>query len=99
LDHVQSVAVWMPSPIEPSFVVEVGRVDDERICVPTANRVSHPGGGQILVMCSPIGIDLARKVIELEEHDDSAGDLNDLHGKGVEIDPWHAGRITPDVSR
>src|SRR3989442_2721498 len=36
LDHVQGVAVEVPGPVEPGFVVELEHVDDQRIPLPAA---------------------------------------------------------------
>src|ERR1700730_10332340 len=42
LDHMQSVAVEGPRPIEPGVFVETGHVNDQRLALPAATRPSHP---------------------------------------------------------
>jgi hypothetical protein len=54
--------------IEPGFVVQAYRVDNERISIPPANGVAHPGKIQILGMLSPIHVNVADEVVVLEEH-------------------------------
>src|ERR1700682_5869393 len=75
--------------IEQGFVVKTDRIGDQCISLPPANRVPHPEGAQILVMRAPIRVDSAHKVIELEEHDHLARNLNDLHWKVEKIDSRH----------
>ena len=37
LDHAQLIAVRMPQKVERGLVVESGRLDDERVALPTSN--------------------------------------------------------------
>src|SRR5207245_3315537 len=83
--------------IDPGFVVKTDCVDDEGISLVPTNRVPHPRQIRILGMLAPIGEDLAYMVIELEQFNHPARGLNDLKYEGLNIDPWHAGRKTPDI--
>src|SRR5713101_7171945 len=47
--------------------------------------------------CWRPSVDLANMVIKLEQLNHPARGLNDLKYKGLNIDPWHAGRQTPDI--
>src|SRR4051794_21618271 len=76
---VERIGVRMPESIETSLVVEVEGVHDQGVSLPLANRISQPCGSQILVMLAPIRIDLAHMMIELEDLQHPAGNLNDLH--------------------
>src|ERR1700688_5271242 len=88
---MQILGVRMAIIVEPGLVVKTHRVHDERIPLPLANRVSHPGGIQILGMLSPIGVDIAHIMVILEEHQYSAGDIRNLHRLASnEIDPRNA---------
>src|SRR5882672_5993312 len=90
LHNVQLFSVRMAVIIEPSFIVKTDGVNDECISLPLANRVSHPCRIQILGMLTPIGVNLAHKVIVLIEHDHLAGGLHDLHRlASYQINPWH----------
>src|SRR5712691_9299703 len=89
--------MWKTCAIDPGFVVKPDRVDDQCISLVPTNRVPHPRQIRILWMLSPSGEDLAYMVIELQQFNYPAGGLNDLKYKGLNIDPWHAGRKTSDI--
>src|SRR5258707_6700584 len=92
LHNVQLVGMRMAVIIEPCFVVKTDGVNDECISLPLANRVSHPCGIQILGMLTPIGVNLAHKVIVLIQHDHPARGLHDLHRlTSYQINSWHTG--------
>src|SRR5258708_3354792 len=50
-------------------------------------------------MWAAVGKNLMPDRVVLKEHDDFAGRLNDLHGKGMKINAWQAGRSTGVVKR
>src|SRR5215469_12719557 len=86
----------MACPIEPGLVVKTDRVDHKRIPLPLANRVPHPRLSDVFGMFPAIRIDLAHKVVVLEQHNYAARDLNNLHRKRLEIDSRHTGGKTSD---
>src|SRR5579872_3081365 len=89
---MQILGMRMAVIVEPSLVVKTHRVHDERISLPPAYRVAHPGGIQILGMLSPVGVDIANIMVVLEEHQYTARDIRNLHRLASnEIDPRNAG--------
>src|ERR1700680_1958367 len=97
LDHVKSFAVRKALHVQPSLVVETDRVDDQRIAIPVADRISHPGWTKILRVLPAIGVDLSNEMVVLEQHQNSSARLNDLEWKGNEQNPRNAGRITAQI--
>src|SRR5579863_10156329 len=94
LHQVQSVTVRITFPIERSLVIKTGRIGNQGVSFPPADGVSHPKRTSILVVRTPIRVDSAHKVIELEKHDHLARNLNDLHWKIEKIDTRHTWRKT-----
>src|SRR3984957_19951505 len=62
-------------------------------------RISHPQRTEGGVMRAPICKNLMPDGIVLEKQDDLAGCLNNLHGKGMKINPRKTGRSTGVVKR
>src|ERR1700730_713006 len=91
---VHSAAVRITFPIECRLVIETDRIGNEGVAFPPADGVSHPERTGILVMRTPIRVDSAHKVIELEKHNHLARNLNDLYWKVEKIDSRHTRRKT-----
>ena len=71
LDHVERVAVKIARHVEPGFVVVVGDVHHQRVAVPSAARIAHPGidvGG----VRAAVGVDQAIDQRPLERDGDGA---------------------------
>ena len=75
----------------------VDDLNDERIALPVANRISHPRWIKIFGVLPAIGIDLSNEMVVLEQHQNPSARLNDLERKGNEQNPRNAGRITTQV--
>src|ERR1700680_1416017 len=99
LDNVENIAVGVPDAIEPSLVVEIHSVGDQSVSLPMPNRVPHPQGPERSVMRRPVCKKRRANGGVLEEQDDFAGRLNDLHGKRMKINAWQAGRSASVVKR
>ena len=74
LNNVESVAVRVPDAIEPSLVVEIHSVGDQRVSLPMPNRVTHPQGPERRVMRAPVCKNLMADGVVLEEQDDFQAD-------------------------
>ncbi len=75
--YVQGVCGGMAGLIEPSFAVETGGVDDERVAVPLAGGVAEPGGVGVLSKLAAIHEDLAIQVEGFVKDQDNTGFLID----------------------
>src|SRR6266566_1220541 len=89
----------MTHAVEPCFVIEIHGVGDQDVSLPMPNRVSHPRGAESGVMRAAICKNLMPDGVVLEKHDDFAVRLHDLHGEGMKINSWQAGRNTGVVER
>src|SRR6266542_4546486 len=79
---VELLRMRMAGGVEPRLVVEAHRVDDQRISLPMADRVSHPIRIRIRGMAAPIQKDLTMAgSVVLEEHDEEGGSVNELIGE------------------
>src|SRR5678816_2284697 len=58
LDHMEAIGAGPAELIEPRFPIEAARVDDERVPLPLAGRVAHPGRIGIRVNGTPVDEDL-----------------------------------------
>src|ERR1700730_4957829 len=95
LDNVEIFAVRMAVVIEPSFIVESDRINDEGISLPLANRITPPRGRQILGMLTAVREYFPYEVIILKQHDHLAWTLQNFHRlASYQVDAWHAGRDT-----
>ena len=92
LDDVQRVAVKVSRHVEPGFVIVVADVDNQRVSVPMASRITHPGieiGGVRTAVC----VDQAIVQGPLEGHRNLPGCLEDLKREIQIHDPRHAGNV------
>src|SRR5260370_38422170 len=88
----------MSHAVDPVLIVQIHRVNHQSVSLPMPYRVSHPQGAETGVMLAAVGINLTPDGVVLEEHDDLARPLNNLHGQGVSINPRHAGWNTVVVN-
>src|SRR5213078_1604533 len=65
--------------IDPGLAIEPGTVDHQRVAIPRADRVSHPGWLQVLGMLASIGRDDVKNIVGFEQQRDALGSLHDLH--------------------
>src|SRR4029077_13461563 len=96
LHHVQLIAVRMACAVDPAFVVDPDGVDNESVALPLTDRVSKPRVAQVGVMRPSVSPDLTDEVIKLVDQHHPARALNDLHGKGLKINPRRSRRKTAD---
>src|SRR5262245_61138307 len=93
----QGFCLRMPTYIEPTEVVEAGRIDYERVLFPMAYRITQPARIQIaevLRKLPTIGVDdPMRTTRRFMQHDDHARSLHDLR-QTSKIQEWHAHRQT-----
>src|SRR5579872_6574409 len=76
------IAVRIAVKIEPALVVQPDGVHDERVAIPLAGGISHPGAGEVLRMAAPVGPDLAPLVFALKKHESPLGRLKNFKGLG-----------------
>ena len=76
--------------VEPQLVVETVRLDDERISLPPSNGVPVESLLWRVLEKLPVRPDLPPPVILLEEHEDSAGNADDLERLGRRQDFGYA---------
>jgi hypothetical protein len=79
--------MWMTGVVQPRLVIETCRLDDERVPVPTAFRVSHPrwlriARERVIVVEEDLPEGRARFV----EDDESARELDDLLRERYAVD-------------
>ena len=67
LGQMQLLAARIAEEVNPGFVVETNRINNEGISVPFANRVAHPSGVQIRRVTSTVGINLTIGVFALKK--------------------------------
>src|SRR5262245_22991430 len=81
--------MWMAGVVRPCLVVEPGGLGAERLAVPAASRVPHPGwlwiGGQRVIVPED---NLPERRPRFVEDDDGGGELNDLLREGYPIHTW-----------
>src|SRR4029434_1406763 len=75
---------------QPCLSVEATRVDNQRIAVPFASRITQEGGGIVVAQLSPIKKDLAPRVGGLIKNHDHVLFLNDLPWGWRSIDSWNS---------
>src|SRR5205809_1805820 len=68
---------------KPDFAIERRDVDDQRVAVPAANRVSLVGGKDVLGVFSAIGENITIDVRTVIEDDHHSNGLNDLEREGL----------------
>src|SRR4029453_17666874 len=98
LFHSHLVAVRGAVLVKPGSVIEVVRVDDKRISLPTANGVSIPIGVRIGTRkFSPICPNIAPGAVALEELNHFFLGLSKPHSRrrGAPHDPWKTRGIAP----
>src|SRR3989338_7386787 len=66
--------------VEPRSLVKTVRLNNQRVSLPSAHRVSHPPRVGILRELSSIEPDVAPDVSPLEELHDSVWKMGELHG-------------------
>src|SRR5258708_24925250 len=83
LGHMQVVAGRVTGVVKPGLAIETGGVDDQRIAVPAATRVSQPGWIGILAQLAAVEEDLAIEIKRLiQDHHYVGFLLVDLEGIG-----------------
>lgn len=92
LDHVKRVGMRLAAVTKPRLIVEPCSVDDQRVSLPMANGVAHPGGFRILDVAAAIREDLTNDMAVLEKHEHAPRSVNNLERVEEQIDPRHAGR-------
>src|SRR6266446_4329960 len=93
LDHVQGVAMEIAGPVEPGLVVEIDRVDDQRIPFPSATRHPQPEIDMPRKMRT-IRVDRADRVDIFVDDHHGVSSLKNLKGIGHIGDAWDARQIT-----
>ena len=84
----------VPGPVEPGVGCEARDVDHERVALPTADRVPHPG--LVGIRFHLIQMDDALGVGELEDHHDLVRPLKQLQREGKVHGAWHARQVAGD---
>src|SRR5258708_15947440 len=64
LSYMHLLAARVAESVEPTSIIKPARFDHQRIALPFADRVSHPGRLGIFGQSAPIGIDLAGMRVE-----------------------------------
>ena len=82
LDELHLLAVRHGDAIEPRLVVEVRRLDDERLAFPMADRVAHLRRRQVRPMLAAVRVDLPHEMVVLEDHQHAAGSWMISSGNG-----------------
>jgi hypothetical protein len=77
-DGMQSIGMGMAIVIQPAFIVEAARLDDQRIALPSANRVTEPRGLRIFGKQAAIRKDLPKLYKFLEENQGHSGSADHL---------------------
>ena len=86
--------------VKPGLVVVTGHLDDERISLPVATRVSHPQFDGVSDMRTPVQGDDTRAMVELLEDHHVSGRLNKLKGSLIKhawYAAWKATQVWVDV--
>jgi hypothetical protein len=68
----------MSTGVQPGLIVESRRIDDQRIAVPSADRVAAPRGLRINGKRAAVRVDLPVRVVHFIQHRDDARRLQDL---------------------
>src|SRR4029453_7463117 len=93
-DHLHGVAVKIPDDVEPRLVVVIGHIDDQRIPLPVATRISLPELNVVADMWTAVERDDSIRVSELDHHDHIPRRLEDLISTGGRPElSWHAGQV------
>ncbi len=66
---------------QPAVLDQPGRVDDQRVAVPSSDRVAHPRPVGVFVVRAAVGRNRAERVAPLVEQHDEARRLHDLAGR------------------
>ena len=90
--HLQRVRDRVSVGIEPGFAVRSGRLDNQRVAVPVADRISLPVGIRVFGEGPAIHEDLPEDGARLVEDDDEPRSLNDLPRRCHGIFFGNAGR-------
>ena len=72
----------MPIVIEPRAIVEAGALHNQRVAIPSSDRVAHPRWIRSRFQRSSVEKDLAVGEVGVED-DDQSGRLDDLHHLGA----------------
>ena len=90
LGDVQRIGGGPSQLVEPRFPVKATRFNYQRVAVPLAGGVTHPGGIEIGSEVAPIQEDLPPQVERLVHDDDKVRRLNHFPRRGRCIDLGHA---------
>src|SRR5205807_8978582 len=91
LDEVKSVGMRLAAVTKPGLIVKTRGVGDERVSLPVANGVAHPGGPRVLHVPAPVRKNLPNDVAVLEKHEHAPRRVDNLQWVEEEIDPRQAG--------
>ena len=78
-DEVRLIAHRMAHGAELGVPVQVDDIDHQRVAFPTPPGVAEPGGGPILAMRQPLGVDQLKHRALLEQKRDVFVVLQNLH--------------------
>src|SRR6266568_7788782 len=78
--HVQRVGMRMTLKINPGFVADSNRVDDEHFALIFADRVPHPRRRRMVGMSAPIHVYSPHPVIVIEQDEHHVRELPELEG-------------------
>src|ERR1700674_5065111 len=92
LDDVQSFGMGKAYVIQPRDVIETGRIDNQGVAFPLADRIAIVGKAVELLGMSPIQMDLPQLVAGLLIHEDLPRNLKYLYGERDEHNPGHTVR-------
>ena len=81
LPNPQILALRVSHCIQPTLVVEACRIHDQRIALPTTDRIAHPRRLRVNGKLAAIRVNLAIRVAPFIEHRDHHRRLNDLKRK------------------
>src|SRR4029079_7797069 len=95
LGDLQLIAVEVAGPIEPGAVVEAGRLDDERLALPVADRLAHPriDGRWTRIL----EVDVSHRARVLIREEDGARALQDLERLRHVVRARHAWQVALDL--
>src|ERR1700693_59809 len=99
LDKVQCFAMRVADAVQPSLVVEIHSISDQRVSLPMSNRVAHPQGTETRIVRAAVCKNLMADGVVFKKQDDFAGRLNHLHREGIKNNPRVTGWSTGVVNR
>src|SRR5689334_17515103 len=88
----QALTMRVADGVEPGFVVETRRFNNEVVANPTPDRISDPCGIRIARERPPVRKDLPVCTSRLVQDDGQSSVLNDLHWRRLHPRHWQAGR-------